>query len=109
MSNTVRNFSDSGVEGMCVQKQVAGEVSLTPGAVISGWFPRSIFVATVYTGGVQDVRYLSVFFYPRKLGDPPLTTSELIAPLYLTLLLQSPSLLPCSMICLLYTSDAADE
>ena len=53
MSNTAHDFCDSGVRDMpmCVQKkQVAGEVSLTPGPVISGWFPRRICVARVYTG-----------------------------------------------------------
>ena len=38
MSNTVRDFADSGVQDMYVHillNQVAGEVSLTPGAVFS--------------------------------------------------------------------------
>ena len=47
VSNAALDFSGSGVYRTChciyvQQKQVAGEVSLTPGAVISelsGWFP----------------------------------------------------------------------
>ena len=62
MSNTARDFSDdSGVQdvhvvvcrevayrtymSLYIEKEVAGEVSLTPGAVVSDWFPWRIFVA----------------------------------------------------------------
>ena len=89
-----------------VQKQVAGEVSLTPGAVISCWFPNDFRCKGILTG-VEDARYLSTWymlrkarrnlhFDPPKLGDPP-PTSEPIAPFYHSLLLQSPSLRSCSL------------
>ena len=62
-------------------------------------FPRWIPAAMVYTG-VEDAQYLSIFTLrkarrnpqvdPAKLGDTPLA-SELIASLYHSLLLQSPS------------------
>ena len=66
MSNTVRDVSDSGIEDMSLyvqKKQVAGKVPLTPGAVISGWFPRKIFVARVYRlqADVDGARYLSIY------------------------------------------------
>ena len=107
MSNTVYDFSESGVQDMFVQKQVAGEVSLIPGAVISGWFPWRILLQGYYTHvskmpGIYRSRLSTcykegkkepIFFNPTKLGDPPPTTSELIAQLHHSLLLQSPSLL----------------
>ena len=45
--------------GHVQKKQVTGEVSLAPGAVISGWFPVRILVARAYTG-VEDAQYLSI-------------------------------------------------
>ena len=89
------------------EKQVAGEVSLTPGAVITEWLVSlkdSLQAYTVQHVGVEDDRYLSIyqvyakegkkeplFSHPPKLGDSPYTR-EFIAPLYHPLLLRSPSL-----------------
>ena len=73
------SFVDSGVQDM---KQVAGDVSMTPGAVMSGCCPRWIVFARVYTG-VQDTWCVSMYkprkavkdthFDALKLGDPPPT------------------------------------
>ena len=81
-----------------VQKQVAGEVSVAPGA-------DNVVVARVYTG-VAYTRYLSVYllrrttrnlrFDPPKLGNRP-NTGELIASWYHSLLLQSPSPRSCGL------------
>ena len=87
---------------VCTAEQLAGEVSLTPGAVISGWFLEGFSLLGYTQTGVEDDRYLSIyvlrkartnlfFFHLPKLGDPP-RTSELIAPLYHPLPLRSPSL-----------------
>ena len=51
VSSNVRDFFDSGIQDMTyVQKQVAGEVSIAPGAV-----SHLVIVARVYTG-VADTR-----------------------------------------------------
>ena len=63
-----------------------------------------VIAARVYTG-VADTRYLSIYplrrnlhFDPTKLelGDRP-RTGEIIAPMYHSLLLQSPSLRSCGL------------
>ena len=88
------------------KEEGSGQGTMTPGAVISGWFSWWIFVARVYTD-VEDTWYLSTFmlrkairnlrFDPPKPGDPQ-PTSELIALLYHALPLQSPSLRCCGIL-----------
>ena len=74
MSHTARDFSDSGVLDMHVivcteEKQVAGEVSSTPGTVISEWLVLEGFSLQGYTQvGVEDTRYLSMFIVYAKEG-----------------------------------------
>ena len=85
------------------RSRVTGEVLLTPGAVIS----KLVSLKDFRCKGINRCRRCPVsidlyairkasrylFFCPPKLGDPPPTTSELIiAPLYHSPLLQSPSL-----------------
>ena len=104
-NNAVCDFSDSSVQDMATlyiqTKLVAGEASLTPGAVVG--FLEQFSLQGYTQGGVKDAQSVPIdlyategnkepfCFHPPKLGDPP-HTRELIDPLYHPLLLRPPSL-----------------
>ena len=57
-----------------IQKQVAGEASITPGAAISACFPGWIVVAGAYTG-LEDTGYVCVDLYATQ-GEKEATFSS---------------------------------